>query len=154
MNEPLKIKVKKLHPKAVIPSYSKHGDAGLDLTAVFVEELTKELDEYTAKVTQFKYRTGLAFEIPEGYVGLLFPRSSVFKKDLSLSNSVGVLDSGFRGEVCFIYNLTDRSNVRTFEAGDRIGQLVIMPYPQIQLIESDELSDSERGQGCYGSTGK
>lgn len=86
----LNIKIKKLHPDAVVPSYAKSGDAGMDLTAV-----SMSVDDYGNIV----YRTGLAFEIPERYVGLLFMRSSIFKTDLILTNAVGVIDSGYRGEV-------------------------------------------------------
>lgn len=156
----MKIKIKKLHPDAVIPSYAKDGDAGMDLTAV-----SKTYDENGNVV----YSVGLAFEIPKGYVGLLFPRSSNAKKDLLLSNSVGVLDSGYRGEVLFKYKPTfrydtDENGIYNFEGviwdgeqynvGDRIGQLIVLPYPEIVIEEVDELSDSERGSGGYGSTGK
>src|SRR5690554_5776932 len=87
----MKVKVKKLVPEAKIPKYAKEGDAGLDLTVTSVEDL--ELLDYT------KYGFGLAFEIPVGYVGLLFPRSSCYKKDQVMSNAVGVIDSSYRGEV-------------------------------------------------------
>lgn len=150
----MKIKIKKLHPDAVIPSYAKDGDAGLDLTAV-----SKSYDDNGNVV----YGVGLAFEIPKGFVGLLFPRSSNAKKDLLLSNSVGVLDSGYRGEVLFKYKrIATESVIKTvffsnhhnYEIGDRIGQLIVLPYPEIVIEEVDELSDSERGSGGYGSTGK
>ena len=88
----MKVKIKKIHKNAVIPTYAKDGDAGMDLTAT-----SKSYDKHGNVV----YGTGLAFEIPKGFVGLLFPRSSNAKKDLLLSNSVGVLDSGYRGEVMF-----------------------------------------------------
>ena len=140
----LEVKVKKLHPESVIPSYAKQGDAGLDLTAV-----SEEWSEDNSMVT---YGTGLAFEIPEGFVGLLFPRSSVCKTSLNLSNSVGVLDSGYRGEVMFKYRYPEQGLV--YDIGDRIGQLIIMPYPQIKLVEAEELSTTERGEGSYGSSGK
>ena len=90
----MKIRFKKLDPKAVTPSYAKPGDAGLDLTAI-----THEYRENAAGRKLQVYGTGLAFEIPEGHVGLVFPRSSIFKTELSLANCVGVLDSGYRGEV-------------------------------------------------------
>ena len=85
----MKINIKKLHPDAVIPRYAKPGDAGMDLTAVDVSS------DYSC----LTYKTGLAIEIPEGYVGLLFPRSSVYKTGQQLSNCVGVIDSGYRGEI-------------------------------------------------------
>jgi len=145
--EKLKIKVKKLHKDAVIPQYAKIGDAGLDLTATNIVVNNK----YVA------YKTGLAFEIPEGYVGLLFPRSSNCNKSLILSNSVGVLDSGYRGEVEFRYKYTSVNETAeefdVYDIGDKVGQLVIIPYPQVELIESDDISQTERGEKGFGSTG-
>lgn len=154
----MQVKIKKLHTDAVIPTYAKHGDAGMDLTAV-----SKHYDEYGNAV----YGTGLAFDIPYGYVGYVFPRSSNSKKDLLLSNSVGVIDSGYRGEVAFKFkrnmNVDKFENaIKTnkkfitldeYQVGDRIGQIIIMPYPKIEFIEVDELSDSERGTGGFGSSG-
>jgi len=142
----MEVKIKKLHPDAVIPVYSKPGDAGLDLTATSISS-----DSYDNIV----YGTGLAIEIPEGYVGLLFPRSSNSKTDLYLTNHVGVVDSGYRGELMFkfrpINGIVDAS---IYAVGDRIGQLMILPYPSIKFVETDELSDSDRGEGGFGSTGK
>ena len=140
----MQVKVKKLHPEAIIPKYAKQGDAGLDLTAV-----SEEWNENNSMVT---YGTGLSIEIPEGYVGLLFPRSSVCKTSLNLSNSVGVIDSGYRGEIMLKYRYPEEGSV--YDLGDRVGQLIIMPYPQIKLIEAEELSSTERGEGGYGSSGK
>lgn len=139
----MKVKIKRLRKDSVIPSYAKQGDAGMDLTAtrVWVED------------ENICYGTGLAFEIPEGYVGLLFPRSSNAKKDLLLSNSVGVLDSGYRGEVTFKFRQT-KSIANAYAVGDRIGQIIILPYPVIEFEEVDELNESERGTGGYGSTGR
>jgi dUTP pyrophosphatase len=141
----MKVKVKKLHPDAVIPKYAKAGDAGLDLTAV-----SKEWDEAKEKIV---FGTGLAVEIPEGYVGLIFPRSSICKTNIALSNSVGVIDSGYRGEIKFFFSPGPRPKAN-YEVGDRVGQLVIMPYPTIELVESETLSASERGDGGFGSSGK
>lgn len=140
----MNIKVKRLHKDAVIPRYSKPGDAGLDLTAV-----SMTTDQYGNVV----YGTELAFEIPSGYIGLLFPRSSNSKKNLSLCNSVGVVDSGYRGEIIFKFKPIGSRN-EWYKVGDRIGQIVIMPYPQIEFEEVNELSDTERGDGGFGSTGK
>lgn len=141
----MKVKIKKLHEKAVIPSYAKDGDAGMDLTSVSCE--------WDSANDVFVYSTGLSFEIPKGYVGLLFPRSSIFKYGLSLSNSVGVLDSGYRGEVLFKFKEFNEDSSDIYEVGDRIGQIIILPYPQIEFEEVSELSESERGMGGYGSTG-
>lgn len=151
----LDVKIKKLHKDAVMPTYAKHGDAGMDLTAV-----SKEYDEHGNVV----YGTGLAFEIPNGYVGYVFPRSSNSKKDLILSNSVGVIDSGYRGEVIFKFkpvaykaesetiHEVSLDFLQDYDIGDRIGQIIIMPYPQINFIEVDELPSSDRGVGGFGSS--
>jgi len=148
----LNVNIKKLAPEAVVPSYAKPGDAGMDLTAT-----SKSYDEHG----NVCYGTQLAFEIPEGYVGLLFPRSSNTKKDLLLGNSVGVLDSGYRGEVVFKFKPSATLDIKkevgigtfyNYEIGDRIGQIIILPYPQVQFNVVDELSSTERGTGGFGST--
>jgi dUTP pyrophosphatase len=192
------VKIKRLSPKAIIPTYSKDGDAGLDLVAI-----DRYFDEYGNAV----YRTGLAFEIPQGYVGLVFPRSSVCKYDLTLTNAVGVIDSGYRGEVIAKFKPSllffdnplsvptsrgadenDRlGSIQTdvytqyvghngdwygansqwlakrgsrsfspalYEVGERFAQMIILPYPKIQFVETENLSESERGNGGYGSSGK
>lgn len=143
-NNKMKVKIKKLHPDAVIPTYAKSGDAGLDLTAVSIH--------FDDKFNSC-YGTGISIEIPKGYVGLVFPRSSISKKNLLLSNSVGVIDSGYRGEIKMKFKPTIHSSVK-YRKGDRIGQLIILPYPQIEFQETEELSETERGVGGYGSTGK
>ena len=145
----MKVNVKKLDGNAVVPTYAKHGDAGMDLTAI-----SKEYDEHG----NVCYGTGLAFEIPNGFAGFLFPRSSNTKKDLILGNSVGVIDSGYRGEVIFKFRelLPSERDIefgaREYEIGDRIGQIVIMPVPQIEFNVVDELSTTDRGVGGFGST--
>jgi len=140
----LEIKIKKLVPEAVIPSYAKPGDAGMDLVAT-----SKIIDEHNNTV----YGTGIAMEIPRGYVGLIFPRSSNAKTDLYLTNHVGVVDSDYRGEIMFKFRAT-RLFPNEYLIGDRIGQIIILPYPAVQFVESDELSSTERGEGGFGSTGK
>ncbi len=139
----MKVKVKKLHKEAVIPTYAKPGDAGLDLHATEVA---------VDKNGNWVCHTSLSFEIPEGYVGLIFPRSSISKTGFSLRNSVGVIDSGYRGEI--ILKFSGDSNKGRYKGGDRIGQLIIMPYPTIELVESEELSTTERADGGFGSTGQ
>lgn len=141
----LQVAVKKLHKDAVVPQYAKPGDAGLDLTATSIIENT------TFQVT---YGTGLAFEIPTDHVGLIFPRSSVRNYELTLSNCVGVIDSGYRGEICFTFNKTNGLDSLKYKVGDRIGQMIIIPYPQVQLMEESDLSETERGENGFGSTGK
>lgn len=147
----MKVRFKKLNPAAVTPTYAKAGDAGLDLTAISI----KETPLYV------QYNTGIAIEIPEHHVGLLFPRSSVTDLPLMMKNCVGVIDSGYRGEIKARFQVLDYSNDELFEdiptqynVGDRVAQLIIVPIPPIELEETEELSDSHRGVGGYGSTGK
>jgi dUTP pyrophosphatase len=140
----MKVGIKKLHPNAIKPKYAKAGDAGLDLTAVEI------INDEGFQIT---YKTGLAFEIPLGFVGLIYPRSSVRNYQLSLSNCVGVIDSGYRGEVQFTFNKLAGVPSKAYEVGDRVGQLIIMPYPEIELVELDNLSSTERGEGGFGSSG-
>ena len=170
----LEIKIKKLHEAAVVPTYAHDTDCGMDLTAV-----SKTFDEYGNVV----YGFGLAFEIPEGYAGFIFPRSSNHRSRLLLTNSVGIVDSGYRGEVTakfaqrtsvsiptkfwsrikfWLLGKLDNGDLRTWEAcnlcnykvGERVAQMVILPYPKVTFEEVEELSESERGTGGYGSTGK
>ena len=143
----MKVRIKKLNENAVIPSYAKDGDAGMDLIA------TEIINETSNQIT---YGTGLSLEIPEGFVGLIFPRSSVRKYDLALSNCVGVIDSGYRGELQATFNKINHHKIRVddYKVGDRIAQIMIIPHPDIQFEEADELSDTERGEGGFGSTGK
>lgn len=141
----MEVKFKKLHVDAVIPKYAKSGDAGLDLIATSRES-------YTFGVA---YGTGLAVEIPEGYVGLIFPRSSVSNYRYNLANSVGVVDSGYRGEIQLKFRLSgDAAFASSYAVGDKIAQLVIIPYPRIEPTEALDLSKTERGEGGWGSTGK
>lgn len=150
----LEVKIKKLSEDAVIPSYAKQGDAGLDFTATSYE--------YKQDIDCHVYGTGIAVEIPEGYVGLIFPRSSNRKTDAYMCNHVGVVDSGYRGEVMLSFKNRVPNNTsnsipqleKPYEVGNKIGQLIILPYPQIKFVEADELSSTERGTGGHGSTDK
>jgi len=144
----VKVKIKKLNQEATIPEYATTGDAGLDLTAI---SKTKPAQFTDGSIV---YGTGLAIEIPEGYVGLLFPRSSISRYGLMLTNSVGVIDSSFRGEIQLKFKPVGNYSPLEYGVGERVGQLIILPYPQIELVEAQELSDSERGSGSYGSTGQ
>lgn len=155
------VKFKQMHPLAVLPKYSKVGDAGMDLVAT---------DKKHNKAFGFvDMGTGLVVEIPQGYVGLVFPRSSISKTYYTLSNCVGVIDSNFRGEIRFrffcntahVIGITaveptpfELQGNTEYEVGDRIGQLIIMPYPTILPEWADELSDTERGDGGFGSSGR
>lgn len=141
----MKVRIKKLIDSAVLPSKAHADDAGFDLVAISVEEDRKR--------NIVSYGTGLAFEIPKGYVGLIFPRSSVYKHQISLSNCVGVIDSGYRGEVSFKFRI-EQPHISRYTVGDRIGQLIIMPYPEIEFEEVEDLSETERGTGGYGSSGR
>lgn len=153
----MQVKIKKLFEDSILPTKAHATDAGYDLYAH-----SKSYDDDGNVV----YGSGVAMEIPKNYVGLVFPRSSNAKTDLLLSNSVGVIDSGFRGEISFKFKpcakfdkyhlawLKDAYESTLYEEGDRIGQIIIMPYPEIEFVEVDELSDSERGAGGYGSSGK
>jgi dUTP pyrophosphatase len=140
------VKIKKLHPNAVIPKYALEGDAGLDLTVTEVKDANK----------YYEVKFGIAIQIPEGHLGFLCPRSNVTDQNLMLKNSVGVLDSNFRGEVRARFKKVkyeDGTQENYYNVGDRAVQLIILPYPYIKMMEVDELSDSNRGENGFGSTG-
>ena len=141
----MKVKMKKLHPNAVKPKYAKESDAGMDLVA------TEIISNTTFQVT---YGLGIAVEIPDGMVGLVFPRSSIRNTELTLSNSVGVIDAGYRGELQATFNKLNGFESVAYKVGDRVAQIVIVPHPIVQFVEVDELSESKRGEGGFGSTGK
>jgi dUTP pyrophosphatase len=145
----LKVKFKKLHPDTKTPQYAKVGDAGMDLTAVSIE---KNYDGLTDELTKITVDSGLGFEIPEGYVGLVFPRSSIQSTGVRLTNSVGVIDSGYRGSVKAVFDVIDYSLI-DYEKGDRFCQLIILPYPQVEFEEVEQLSTTDRNSNGYGSTG-
>ena len=140
----MQVKIKRLNDKAILPTKAHATDAGYDLYAA-----SSSVD----KDYNIVYGTGVAVEIPTGYVGLVFPRSSIASKDIMLSNSVGVIDSGYRGEVMAKFKPVT-GEFDSYQVGDRIAQLIIIPYPEVTFVEVDELSDSDRGVGGYGSTGK
>jgi dUTP pyrophosphatase len=143
----MQVKIKKLSENAVIPSYAKIGDAGMDMVA------TKIINETLDSIT---YGTDIAVEIPEGFVGLVFPRSSIRKTHLFLSNSVGVIDSGYRGEIQATFKKiqgVSNNALDNYKAGDRICQIMIIPHPVVEFEEVEELSNTERGTGGFGSTG-
>jgi dUTP pyrophosphatase len=167
------VKFKKLHENAVIPLFGKPGDAGADLTCVSLS--------YDEENDIFEYDSGISVEIPSGYFGLIVPRSSIFKTDLFLTNHAGVIDSGYRGsikakfKILQDYDEMDMSRVDTesgvvssvvydsqghvditfkiYPIGSRFAQLIIQKIPEIEYVESSELSETERGEGGYGSTG-
>lgn len=144
----MEIKIKKLNDNAVMPAKAHATDAGFDLYCTSIE--------IDWEKRQLVCHTGLAFEIPDGYVGLIFPRSSVSNKPLMMANSVGVIDSGYRGEVTAKFNITGMQEIyaNNYQVGDKIAQMIIIPYPEINFVESEKLSDTDRGSGGYGSTGR
>ena len=138
------VKIRKVHPDAVLPKRAHPTDAGMDVTAISME-MTEDYIEYD---------TGLQFQLPTGYVMLIFPRSSNSKKDLLLCNSVGVLDAGYTGNLKFRFKLTTEGYTeKIYNPGDKIGQIVILPYPEINFIETEEFDETDRGSGGFGSTG-
>lgn len=149
LSRPIDVKVKKLDPKAVVPKYAKAGDAGMDITAISCAEHSHYII----------YHTGLAFEIPKGYGMFIFPRSSIYKKHMRLANAVPVIDSGFRGEVRLIFKKDNPALGMNsypdfyYKEGDRVAQIVILPYPFIRFLLSEHLSTTERGEGGFGSSG-
>ena len=138
----IKLKFKKLSDRAEIPFYAKKGDAGMDLVATTLMRTGK----------YFEYGTDLAMEIPHGHVGLLFPRSSISNTDHSLRNSVGVIDAGYRGEIKLRMSVPNLGE-REYNIGEKVGQLIIMKLPWVDIEEVEELSDTDRGEGGFGSTG-
>jgi dUTP pyrophosphatase len=154
----MKVKIQKISPLAKIPTYAKDGDAGMDVIATSIISDTPE---------QITYGLGIALEIPKGFVGLVFPRSSIRKTGLQLSNSVGVIDSGYRGELQATFNkvfggegMYDEMKVNQmqpndyYKVGDRVAQIMIIPFPPIEFEQVTQLSETERGDGGFGSTGK
>lgn len=139
----MEIKFKKLHPFARTPRQANPGDAGFDLYVL----------TYEGKDRVMTYHTGIAVQIPEGYVGLLFSRSSVYRTDLRQTNCVGVIDSGYRGEIMVKFDIISMYP-EVYRRGDKFCQLVIMPVPEVTYTEVEELDESVRGEGGYGSSDK
>ena len=168
----MEVKFKKLSDKAVIPTKAHPTDVGFDLTATKVN-ITEDYVEY---------ETGIALQMPVGYFAFIVPRSSNSKKDLLLANSVGTIDQAYIGELKFRFKrvlmpvmqevmvapptgdiLKDAQNTRKvpslayrddhiYKVGDKVGQLIILPYPEITLVETDKLIETDRGEGGFGST--
>jgi len=134
---------------ATLPVKAHDTDAGYDLVAT---RLTQEIDGSGKMI--LVYHTDIAVEIPIGYVGLLFMRSSISNYSLILTNATGVIDSGYRGELMMKYKVTTDALPRIYNIGDKIGQLVIVPCLMSKSILVDELSESDRGTAGYGSTDK
>lgn len=143
----MELKFKKMHESAVMPAYAHDTDAGIDLTTI---GFSQEFDKSGKMI--LVYHTGLAVEIPEGHVGLLFMRSSVAERSLVLTNAVGVIDAGYRGELIGKFKITTDALPTVYKEGERILQLIVLPYPKMEITMVEELSKSERGENGYGST--
>jgi dUTP pyrophosphatase len=143
-----RVQIKKLRPDAIVPRYMSEHAAGLDLSASIEAPLTIAPGDRAA------IPTGLAMAIPPGFEGQVRPRSGLARKHgVMLTNAPGTIDADFRGEILILLVNGGREPVR-IEPGDRIAQLVIAPIVQAQLEEVDELSETERGSGGFGSTGR
>lgn len=142
----MNIKIKRLVPEAVIPAYGSVGAACFDLTSISCKIVDEGNHGYV------EYDTGLAFSIPKGHVGLLYPRSSISKTGMILSNSVGVIDSDYRGSVTARFKWVRGTTM--YNTGDRCCQMMVIPIEQVTFEEVQELDETERGTGGYGSTGK
>lgn len=144
------LKIKRLTPEAKIPVRANHNDSGLDLYAT-----GRDFDKYGNVV----YSTGIAVEIPDGYEGQLRPRSSISKYILQLANAPATIDAGYRGELIVKFKPTphftsrDMKEIDMYEVGDRICQLVITKVEYPEVIEVEDLTESIRGEGAFGSTG-
>ena len=145
----MELKIKKLSDKAIMPIRAHNSDAGLDLTTT---SITSEINECGQFI--LVYHSDIAVEIPDGYVGLLFPRSSIAKKSIQFTNAVGVIDSGYRGEIIAkVRNTSGDSIPAVYKVGEKFAQLVIVPYvSDITISEVSELQESDRGTGGYGSS--
>lgn len=143
------LRVKKLVPEAVLPTRANPDDAGYDVVAIYDPEVTD---------TYVQYRTGLAIEVPKGYHTEIFPRSSISKYDLVLANSIGLIDNGYRGELIFRFKIVPRANgsilSKVYEKGDKIGQIVVRRTIDLPILEVENLSDTVRGEGGFGSSDK
>lgn len=140
----MKVKIKKLHQEAKMPTYATDGAACFDLYAAEACYLG-----WGERETNDRFKTGLAFDIPEGHVMLVYSRSGHgFKEGATLVNSVGVIDSDYRGEVSVKMNKPIKAGV-----GDRIAQAMIIPVERVSFELTDELTDTERGSGGFGSSG-
>lgn len=136
----------KLSPNTPMPAYAKPGDAGFDLTTANPEPVVIAPDT-TAKIP-----LGIAMEVPEGHFGFAVPRSSLSKRNLILANTVGIIDSGYRGEVMAVLRNIGTTD-EIIQPGERLIQMAIVPFTQVTFEAVEELSTTERGTGGYGSTG-
>ena len=142
------IKIKRLNKRAKIPTFGTEFSAGADLYCAEEHEIS------VCSGQKCSIGTGISMEIPEGYVGLVFARSGLAcKNGLRLCNSVGVIDADYRGEIKVVLH-NDSEYVREIKPGERVAQMIIMPYPKVSFIEVEELSDTVRGESGFGGTGR
>jgi len=143
----MNLNFKRLNAQAIIPTRATDGDAGLDLHAAE--------SAHIGPGERWQVGTGLAAEIPAGHAGLVLPRSGMaLKHGISLVNAPGLIDSGYRGEIGVLLLNNDPAEIFRVEPGDRIAQLLVVAYAALEPTELDDLSDSERGEGGFGSTGR
>ena len=141
----IELPVRRLRDDATLPSQAYAGDAGLDLSACGRHEVRPG--------DRAVIPTGLAVEIPEGYGGFVLPRSGLAARNgITLLNAPGLIDAGYRGEVQVVFHNTDREETFVVEPGMRIAQLVVLPVPEVTLVEQEELAASERGERGFGSS--
>lgn len=141
----MEVKIKLLSDKAKLPVKGTPDSAGYDLTAASVF--------WDRSNNIVSYGFGIALEIPKGYVGLIFPRSSVYKKNLDMSDCVGVIDSDYRGEISAKFRLLNPNLDNVYISGERIAQIVFIKHDDVDFKVSEELSETIRGAGGYGHTG-
>lgn len=143
----MKVKIQYVSQKATRPEYATDGSAGMDLTAAMDQPITLKVGG------RAMIPTGIAIQIPEGYGGFVFPRSGLaYKKGISMANCVGVIDSDYTGEIkVVLHNISGHDY--TVNPGDRVAQLVFLPVPRAELEEVEELEETRRGSGGFGSTG-
>lgn len=144
----MELKIKKIKDNAIIPTVGSEKSAGIDLYACIDEAITIPTDGYAV------IGSGIACEFPEGYFGAVVVRSSVgIKREMVLMNQVGIIDNDYRAEI----KIAIRNNSKfpqTIKPGERLAQMILLPYIKYDIIETDTLSDTERGEGGIGSTGK
>lgn len=144
----MEIKIKRLNERAKIPTFGTEFSAGADLYCAEEHEIS------VCSGQKCSIGTGISMEIPEGYVGLVFARSGLAcKNGLRLCNSVGVIDADYRGEIKVVLH-NDSKYVREIKPGERVAQMIVMPYPKVSFIEVEELSDTVRGESGFGGTGR
>ena len=144
----MELKFKRLKDGAVLPIRGTKGSAGIDLTCT---NITTTLNE--ANQLMLVYHTDLAVQIPEGYCGLLVPRSSIWNKSLWLTDNVGIIDSDYTGEIMAVMKATTDTVPAIYKVGERFVQLVIVPVPDYKIVEVENLDETERGDNGFGSTG-